>query len=159
MKSRVKQIDDAREILLPFEIEGKQAFTTQGSQDMQGHENEKLSTNIQNQQRKGNVEKHVEAVMSNAQKFVQATMFQIAPERVRIAMAKCEGNDASEEQMGLIESWINDKQFVSVQDGLTTVVKSQGQVLGEMTAKMDGILKGPVVEELERLFKEDNLDA
>jgi len=154
---RTKQIDDAREIVLPFQVDGKQAWTTAGSKRMHGAEKEELSSNIRRQQLKGNVQKHVEAVMSNAQKFVQATMFQIAPEKVRIAMARCEGNAASEEQMSLIESWINEMQFVAKQDGLTTVVKSKGKVLGEMTAKMDGILKGPVEEELKRLFAEDEL--
>ena len=152
MKKRTKQIDDAREIVLPFSIDGKQAFTKAGSQEMQGHEKEELSQNIQRQQSKGGIMKHVEVVMANAQRFLQATMWTIAPENVKVALAKCEATTASDAEMNLVTDWVNDMQLVSLQDGLTTVVKSKGQVLGEMEAKVDGTLVKLVEEEIAKMF-------
>lgn len=153
MKKRTKQIDDSREVILPFQANGKQAYTTQGSIDMQPHENEELSSNIRKERFRGDVQKQVEAIMENSQRFVQATMFGIAPTKIRDLMADCETESIDQEGMETMEKWIQDTQFMAIQDGLKTVVKSQGKVLGEMTAKIEGPFRKAVEAELKRLFK------
>ncbi len=152
MKKRTKQIDDAREIVLPFSIDGKQAFTKAGSQEMQGHEKEELSQNIRRQQTKGGIQKHVEVVMENAQRFLQATMWMVAPNPIKEALAACEAETATEADMDAVTDWINEMQLVSVQDGLTTVVKSKGKVLADMRAKVDATLVEPIEAEIAKMF-------
>jgi hypothetical protein len=152
MKKRTKQIDDDREVVLPFSIDGKQAYTTQGSIDMQGGEKEELSGNIRKQQLQGAIEKHVEAIMENSQRFVQATMWDIAGEKVRELMAECEAETIDDEGMEILASWINEKQFIAIQDGLKTIVKSKGKVLGEMKASLKGVMGSLVEDELKRLY-------
>ena len=152
MKKRTKQIDDAREIVLPFSIDGKQAFTTVGSQEMQGHENEELSQNIKRQQTTGGIQKHVEGVMENAQRFLQATMWMVAPNPIKESLARCEKETATGDDMDRVTDWINEMQLVSVQDGLTTVVKSKGKVLADMKAKVDATLVKPIEVEIAKMF-------
>jgi hypothetical protein len=54
--------------------------------------------------------------------------------------------------MDRVTDWINEMQLVSVQDGLTTVVKSKGKVLADMKAKVDATLVKPIEAEIAKMF-------
>ena len=131
---RTKQIDDNREVIIQPHPNGD-IWTKAGDLDMSGDDKSHLSHNLRADKLRASIEKMVEEVENNAAAFINNTFLGIAPENVVDSFYNLMVDEG--DKGDLFAQWVNDSGWSFFQDGLTTVVKMKGKVVGEMTAKVD----------------------
>lgn len=130
---RTKQIDDAREVLL------KNGFhSTVGDLKVQPLHKEQAASNIRATARMGTVRRIVEEVQQKGADFFQLCVGELLPRRLI-------GKDLKQ-----IESWLCTEGYVFKQQGLTSVLLRQGEVIASQTAQVDGRYVAEVLAELQR---------
>lgn len=147
---RTEQIDYDRQVILPFRINGKPAWTKAGGTLLSPVEKEQLSENLIRARFRGEVEQIAEAALIASTKFVEKIIRDIAPADVISAFDDAEDNEQSAKKLC---NWIDENGFSAIQDGLRLTVKIKDKVLAETVFHVESKFRIAVERTIRRLCK------
>jgi len=127
MKKRTAQIEGEKEIILPFKINGEQAWGKKKNIEQTGEDNEKLVDNLRDQKLRAANQKRAIAVLEAGFMFSEIIFRQVAPANVVDAFDKIQKGDDTDKQ--IFAMWVDSTGWSVIQDGLKTTVAMKSGVL------------------------------
>lgn len=118
--------------------------------DLVPNEDEKLQIkeNLLNSHERNAINKLVQAVLTNAGRFIQDTFYHIAPKEVIEAH--------EDEKIGIVADWAAENRYEVIQDGLVTVIKFKGKELRRMKADVNPVCRDLVEHKVRQAINVSN---